>query len=174
MTRSYFKQSRNAEDGATLVEFSIAASVFFIALFGVLEVSRLLWTHNALTDAARSGSRYAVLHQQNATAVQNVVVYGAASPAAGAQPIVPGLTTAMVTVTYNNFGVNLGTATITISGYTFNFSVPLIGSTVNLPAYKSVMTGESAGVIPTSLRPTQNQPQRLVAGGKRSEAWEQL
>ena len=39
--------------GATLVEFAIGALVFFTATFGVLEFSRLLWTHNALNDAAR-------------------------------------------------------------------------------------------------------------------------
>lgn len=146
MPQLRFKQL--AENGATLIEFSIAATVFFIALFGVLEVSRLLWTHNALTEAVRSGSRYAVLHQQSQqsiTDVTSLVVYGTVSPVQGAQSIVPGLTTNMVTVTYANFGVKLGTATVTITGYTFNFSVPLIGSTVSMPIYKSTMTGESAG-----------------------------
>lgn len=149
MTRPRCNQLRKAEAGATLLEFSIAATVFFMALFGVLEVSRLFWVHNVLTEAVRNGSRYAVLHQktqQSITDVTALIVYGTVSPAQGAQAVVPGLTTNMVTVTYSNdFGVKLGTATVTITGYVFNFSVPLIGSTVSMPTYKSTMTGESAG-----------------------------
>lgn len=153
MTRLRSQSARNAQDGATLMEFSIAATVFFLALFGVLEMGRLLWTHNALTEAVRKGARYAVLNKKNDPItntqlqnVQNLVVYGTPSPAAGASPVIPGLTTAMVTATYSgDFGVKLGTATITITGYTFNFSVPLFGTSITLPTYKSTMTGESAG-----------------------------
>ena len=39
------------EKGSTLVEYAIGASVFLMAVFGVLEFSRALWAHNALTDA---------------------------------------------------------------------------------------------------------------------------
>ena len=46
---------RNGERGASLVEFSIAATVFLISLFAIVEFGRALWTHNALADAARRG-----------------------------------------------------------------------------------------------------------------------
>ena len=46
--------------GATLVEFAIAATVLLTAIFAVLEFGRALWTHNALSDAARRGARYAI------------------------------------------------------------------------------------------------------------------
>lgn len=149
MPQRRFKTLHKTQRGATLMEFSIAATVFFMVLFGVLEVSRLLWIHNALTEVARSGARAAVINQADATRLKNIIVYGTASPAPGADPVVPGLTMDMVAVTYSSdFGVNLGTATVTISGYTFNFSVPLLGSSVSLPTYKSAMTGESAGIVP--------------------------
>src|SRR2546423_1174121 len=48
------------ERGATLVEFTIGALVFLTAIFGVLEFSRLLFTHNALSDSVRRAARYAV------------------------------------------------------------------------------------------------------------------
>ncbi len=137
-----------AENGASLVEFSIAGTVFFLALFGVLEVGRLLWVHNSLTEAARSGSRFAVINAKNASAVKNMVVYG--NTAGTGQAVVPGLTTGMVDVNYSDpYFVKTGTATVTISGYTFTFSVPMIGNTLNLPVYKSTMTAESAGTVPS-------------------------
>ena len=105
------------ERGATLVEFSIGAAVFMTVVLGVLQFGVLLWTHNALTDAARRGARYAVnqcnpsdaLCPNAATSVastKNVVVYGTPNPATGAQPVVKGLTTSNVQVTYSGFGVN--------------------------------------------------------------------
>ncbi|HYX42047.1 MAG TPA: TadE family protein, partial [Pyrinomonadaceae bacterium] len=73
------------ERGAALVEFAIGATIFLTVLFAVIEFGLLLWTHNALTDAARRGARYAVTHPQSSVAdVQNVVVYGDPAPAANA------------------------------------------------------------------------------------------
>ena len=70
-------KNRKRQRGATLVEFSIAATVFLLTMFAVLEFGRALWTHNALTDAARKGARYAVLHRADQiNEVKNVVVYG--------------------------------------------------------------------------------------------------
>ena len=86
------KRFDSNERGATLVEFAIAVTVFLTAMFGVIEFGRALWAHNALTDAARRGARYATLHTPADTdAIKNVVVYG--DPAGGTQPIVPNLTT---------------------------------------------------------------------------------
>lgn len=144
-------QFRAHERGSTLVEFSIAAGVFSVALFGVLEFSRLLWTYNALADGVRKGGRYAVLHTPGSTtAVQNVVIYGTASPGDNAQPIVHGLTTSHVAVTYNNLGVKQGTVTVRVSGFNFEFlAMPSVfGASLTLPAYQVSMTGESAGYEP--------------------------
>ncbi len=59
------KTKRSGERGAALVEFAIAALVFLTAVFAVIEFGRLLWVHNALTDAARRGARYAVNHRKS-------------------------------------------------------------------------------------------------------------
>src|ERR1051326_7650031 len=94
------KNCRKNERGSTLAEFSIGVTVFLTAMFGVMEFGRALWVHNALTDAARRGARYATMHSQNdVDSVKNVVVYG--PPGGGAQPMLNNLTTANVNVTYN-------------------------------------------------------------------------
>lgn len=146
------KRSRQEERGAALIELAIGATVFFTAVFAILEFSRLLWTHNALADAARRGTRYAAVNLQNATNVKNVVVYGEPNPAEGAIPVVNGLTTSNVEVVYSgNFGVKQGTVSIRITGYTFQFNVPLIGTTMTMPDYHTTLTGESAGYVPANL-----------------------
>ena len=141
------KQFDSTERGASLVEFAIAVTVFLTAMFGVVEFGRALWTHNALTDAARRGARYATLHTPaEIDNVKNVVVYG--DPAGGSQPIVPNLSTTNVTVNYSNIAVNKGTVSVGVTGYQFQFVVPLFGASITMPAYKTTLTGESIGVIP--------------------------
>src|ERR1044072_5301450 len=135
-----FKQD---EKGSTLVEYAIGASVFVMAMFAVLEFGRALWAHNALTDAARRGARYAVLNQPNAdTAIKNVVVYGNA--AGGTKPLLPGLTTANVQISRSgDFSVNSGTATVSITGYKFQFVLPMLPKSITMPNYSTTLTGES-------------------------------
>jgi len=139
-----------SERGATLVELSIALTVLLVAMFAVIEFGRALWVHNALADAARRGARYAVLHSaDSAASVKNVVVYG--DPAGGTQTTVPNLTTTNVSVNYSDFGLNKGTVTVSITDYQFQFVVPIIGTTITMPAYTTTLTGESVGFIPNDM-----------------------
>jgi Flp pilus assembly protein TadG len=145
-------RDRRGERGAALVEFAIGATVFLTVMFGVIEFGLLLWTHNALSDAARRGARYAVTHPAGqASAVQNVVIYGDAAPAAGAKPVVANLAPANVAVAYNSFSVGAGRVTVSIESFDYNFVVPLLGVKVRLPRYQTTLTGESAGYTPPTL-----------------------
>jgi Flp pilus assembly protein TadG len=147
------KQSKlfqSTERGTTLVEFAIAATVFLTAMFGVIEFGRALWVHNALSDAARRGARYATLHAQAEEAqVRNVVVYG--NPAGSGNPIVPNLKTGNVTVTYTDFALNHGTVTVGVENYQFQFVVPIVGTTITMPKYTTTLSGECIGLIPGDM-----------------------
>jgi Flp pilus assembly protein TadG len=153
----YRRNKNRGERGAALMEFAIAATVFLTSLFGVIEVGRLLWTHNALRDAARRGARYAAVRKNDAasqTAVKKMVVYG--DPNANtstAQPVVTGLTMANVALEYQNYnGIQLSSrATVSITGTSFTFAVPLVGGTITLPAYRTSSVGESAGFVPCDM-----------------------
>jgi Flp pilus assembly protein TadG len=147
--------------GATLVEFALGATVFITALFAVLEFGRALWTHNALSDAARRAARYAI-HQPastppgvkttgtdvgpSVTAIKNVAVYG--DPGGGTTPMLDGLTTTNVSVTYQDFGLGEGTVAVAIQSYQFQFAIPIVGTTITMPDYTTILTAENAGVMP--------------------------
>ena len=144
------KQHKWSERGATLVEFSIAATVFLMVMFAVIEFGRALWVHNALADAARRGARYAVLHSSaDADKVKNVVVYG--DEDGGDTPMVPNLTTDNVSVDYTDFALNRGTVAVSINEYQFQFVIPIVGTTITMPHYSTTLTGESVGWIPANL-----------------------
>jgi Flp pilus assembly protein TadG len=143
------KSTRGGERGAALVEFSIAALVFLTSAFAVIEFGRLLWTHNALTDAARRGARYAVTHGPGAgEEAKRMAVYATTADGANS-PVVQGLKSTNVTVTHSgNFNVGAGTVTVKIENFDFNFVVPLLGTTLRMPSYTSTLTAESAGTLP--------------------------
>jgi Flp pilus assembly protein TadG len=155
------KSKRSGQEGSTLVEFAIGASVFLLAMFAVIEFGRALWVHNALADAARRAARYAVNQPASAPAgvpttgtnigpsfmdIKRVGVYG--NPGGSGAPMVNNLTTDNIDVTYNNFGVGQGSVAVTITNYQHTFVVPIIGTTITMPDYQTTLTGESAGTVP--------------------------
>jgi Flp pilus assembly protein TadG len=143
------KNMKGDERGAALLEFAIGSTIFVSAMFGVLEVGRMLWVHNSLVDATRRAARYAV-NQGMSTGAQNgarnMAVYGNA--AGEGQPLVQNLTASQVKITYQNFELGGGTVTAEIENYDFSFVLPLVGKTMRLPAYKTSLTAESAGYVP--------------------------
>jgi Flp pilus assembly protein TadG len=149
--------NKKSERGAALVEFAIAATVFFTVMFAIVEFGRVLWAHNALTDAARRGARYAVFQcnpnqascPNSGTSVdriKKVVVYG--DPAGGTQPLLENLTESNVTVDYSAFALDAGTVTVGITNYKFNVVLPLVVTSVDMPNYRTTLTGENAGWVP--------------------------
>ena len=159
-----YKRTGRKERGATLTEFAIGATVFFMMMFAVLEFGRALWTHNALSDAARRGARYAINQPASSpagksvtgtnvgpsvTAIKNVAVYG--NPAGTGQPLVNNLAAGNVNVTYSNFGLGDGSVSVTITSYQFQFVVPIVGTNIQMPNYNTTLTGESVGTTPDPL-----------------------
>ncbi|HKS29447.1 MAG TPA: TadE/TadG family type IV pilus assembly protein [Pyrinomonadaceae bacterium] len=149
MTRHPEKE-RPSERGTTLLEFALAATVFLTVMFGVVEFGRCLWTHNALSDAARRGARYAVNHPEaDEEDVKKVAVYG--DPKGGTTPLVNNLTVDNVKVKYTSFKLGEGRVSVRITDYQFQFVVPLVGKTLTMPDYMTTLTGENIGYVPKPL-----------------------
>jgi len=145
---------RKNERGIALPEVAIALTVVLTAIFGVVELSRLMWTVNALTDGTRQGVRYAVVNPLDKQAVRNVV-------ANAVNPLDPALNPAVdgcsgnppnsICVEYSNFppfGLGSGQVTVKIVNYRYNFAIPLVGGSVTLPPFKTTLPAESAGTTP--------------------------
>ena len=144
------KPCKSNEQGATLVEFSIAALVFLTVMFAVIEFGRALWVHNALADAARRGARYASVNSAaDVDKVRNVVVYG--DEDGGETPMIPNLTPDNIDVNYTNWAVNGGRVTVSITEYEFQFVIPLVGTAITMPSYTTTLTGESIGFVPDPI-----------------------
>lgn len=152
-----------------MAEFAIISVVFFMIIFAIIEFGRLFYIHNALTDAARRGARYAALHKEvDEVCVRNVVVYGEAHVdskcAPTGPPLINGLADTNIRVTYEGadadndpdtpateYGMNLGTVTVEITDYTFNLAIPFVPKRLTMPNYVTTLTAESAGEEPEPL-----------------------
>lgn len=166
-----YKQNQK---GTTVAEFAMVALLFFTMIFAIIEFGRLLYTHNALTDATRRGARFAALHrgstEAHKQAVRNFVVYGPngtfdvnGNPTSS--PLINDLTTDMVEVEFigvdldgdpatvgtTGYGTNLGQATVSIENYQFFLSIPVIGRFLTLPEYTTTTMAESAGEEPADI-----------------------
>lgn len=53
---------RRKSRGQALVEFALAAPLFFLLLLGILEGGRFIYHYETLNNAARAGVRYALVH----------------------------------------------------------------------------------------------------------------
>ena len=80
--------------------------------------------------------------------IHGTVEFGDA--AGSGQPMLTNLSTANVEVTYNNFGLNDGTVSVSIKDYQFQFVIPIVGTTITMPKYTTTLTAESAGLIPAN------------------------
>jgi Flp pilus assembly protein TadG len=140
------KQKKNGETGASLLEFAIAATVFLTVLFAVVEFGRALWVHNALSDAARRGARYAVMHKAtDIEDVKKIVVYGDLTETT---PLLENFSTGNVDVVYDGFKLDGGTVRVSVHDYDFQLILPLLVSSIRMPSYTTTLTGESVGLIP--------------------------
>jgi Flp pilus assembly protein TadG len=55
------RMSRRCQRGAAAVELAVVFALFCTALFGAMEMGRLLWTWNAAVEATRLGARMAAV-----------------------------------------------------------------------------------------------------------------
>jgi hypothetical protein len=50
------------DGGQGLVEFALVLPVFLLIVFGMIDVGRVIWATDDITNAAREGARYASVH----------------------------------------------------------------------------------------------------------------
>ena len=168
-------RQRAGERGATLIELVITAVFFFFMLIGITSASHLYYTHNALVEATRRGTRYALfqcsqydtacLNRAGLTSteqvdrIKNVVLTN--NSAGGGTPEVPGLTAANIIVEHSqydvatatgiNYGVGQGEVTVRITNFQYTLVLPGISYSFRLPEYRTTLTGECAGYRPPNI-----------------------
>jgi Flp pilus assembly protein TadG len=65
------KPTRATRGGATVVEMAVVLSTVVLFLFSIFEYGRYVMIENLLINAVRDGCRYALVHCQDATVVED-------------------------------------------------------------------------------------------------------
>ena len=55
------------DNGSTQVEFALVTVLLVMVLLGLVEMSRMVLSYNAIADAAKAGARYAMVHGADRT-----------------------------------------------------------------------------------------------------------
>ncbi len=113
--------------GATAIEFALLAPVFLLLLFGILEVGRLVWVKQVLTETAYSAARCAALAAP-CKAASDVQGYAAARALRWGLKVDAGLVDYTASTACDG---NAGMVQVTVS---YSFASPLSGFLPALPA----------------------------------------
>lgn len=152
--------NKHKQKGAETVEFAMIALLFFAVLFAIIEFSRAMFVWNALTEATRRGARMAVICPVGSDIPKQVAIFDVIAGSLGSSPIIAGLTPDMVTVSYfyvDPAGGKTSTTDptqakfteVSITGYTHTLMIPLWGSSVTSPEFKTTLNTESLGAVPS-------------------------
>jgi len=142
------------QGGITTVEFAIIGLVVIVVLFGVLEMGRMLFVMNTLTEGTRRGARVAAVCPINDPSIARATVF---SEDGSNSAIIRGLTTANVTVEYLDMVGNvIGDPTgnfdriryvrTRIVNFTHELIVPFIMRTMLIQGFRTTLPRESLGI----------------------------
>src|SRR5579864_6313961 len=60
------KNRKRRQRGSAMIEFTLVGIPMIFMLVSVFEISRGMWTYHTLAYAVKEGTRYAIVHGQNA------------------------------------------------------------------------------------------------------------
>lgn len=121
--------------GVAAVEFAMIAALLFTMLFGVIELSRVLFAMNTAVEATRLGARLAVVCDKNDPVIQNKMI-----------GMLGYLTPDNINVAYFPGGCdvsNCRSVTVSINGLTVNTFIPLVPFTLTMPPFSTTLPRES-------------------------------
>lgn len=105
--------------GSSLVESVLVLVVFLALLIGAVDLGQALFVHQTLVERARNAVRYAAVHEFDAAAIQNLVLFNSTAAPAGADSGFMGLRRDMVLVRRMDAGTNEDRIEIRIQGFRF-------------------------------------------------------
>lgn len=58
----HLRRNRDETTGQSLAEFALVLPIFLLVVFGMIDVGRVVWATDNITNAAREGARFASIH----------------------------------------------------------------------------------------------------------------
>jgi Flp pilus assembly protein TadG len=138
-------RNRCRRRGQALVESGLVMIALLVMILGVLDFGQFLFYHQALTDRARAGVRYAIANTYDETAIRNVVLYDSPVAPGGGQAGLFGLAAAHVNVVPSPSAAAPTRIEINISGFPITFLSPYIARSYTHRPIRAVRQVEGLG-----------------------------
>ena len=129
---------RHFERGAGLVEFAIASAAFLLFIFGIIEFGFALFTYHSVSNAARLGSRWAIVRGASCNTLDHCNASSSDIQTFVQSQVVAVMDPTQVTVTATWPGNGgscasgskaRGCPVIVTVSYPFNFAIPYVSGT---------------------------------------------
>lgn len=150
--------------GVYVVEFAIIGTLLFVLLLGVIEMGRLYFTVNTLSESVRRGARLAaVCDPTQQIEVQKILrraIFNEVGDS-GASNLIAGLETADLSLVYLDADGNPVSSPSDLTGsdgfqairyvqlrvdnFTFDLLIPVHGGQITLPGFRATLPRESLG-----------------------------
>ena len=145
--------ARRKQHGTTAVEFAIVGLVFFMVVFGLIDLSRIYWDLAALDEATRRGARVAAVCPVNDPAVTQVALFNGLVPTLGPEHIALEYLDEDGLVVGAPAGAGYGSiryVRVRIQNFQLQTFVPGITAVVQMPAFETTIPSESLGRVGTA------------------------
>ena len=141
--------------GHATIEFALVSSIFFVMLFGVFEIARLLFVWNTLTESTRRSARMAVTCPINHENILNNAVFTGSS----GSPILPNISTDNFMLEYldensaalsspNNAYLSIRFIRVSIKpNQPVKTLIPGLSTLLMLPEFSTTLPIESMGIM---------------------------
>lgn len=131
--------------GLVALEFTLLATVFFLALFAMIGFAQAVYTYNTVAQATRLGARIAVVCDQNSAAITTKML-----------ATVTGLASSNINVAYAPAGCDANTCstvTVSITGFNVVISAPSTYALNSLivPSFSTTLIRESMSSANNSI-----------------------
>jgi hypothetical protein len=130
-----FTTSQYKQRGVAAVEFAMIAAILFTLLFGIMEMSRILFAMNTTAEATRLGARLAVVCDKDDPVIKNKMI-----------DMLGYLSSSNINVVYTPGGCDVSSCrsvTVSITGLTVDTFIPLVPFTLSMPAFSTTLPRES-------------------------------
>ena len=136
-TKSRWRKKGISKNGSAITEFALVALIFSVLLFGIIDMSRLMLMYHHVGNAAREGTRYAIVHGSTSltpASADNVVNY-----IKSISPVDPNKMNALTTWPDGNSNAP-GKHVIVKVTYPFTFILPVLsGYTITLSSQSEMV-----------------------------------
>ena len=140
--------------GLAALELALLTPFFFMVLFGIVELARMSYVWNTLDSVTQRAARIAVVCPPNHSMIQQVALFGK-SDGSKESISLPGFEENNIRIEYLNEDFNTTNGTfpiafvrVSIVNFEHELLIPLLGKTLQAPAFATTLPAESLGYDP--------------------------